>query len=79
MSSHCVNTLRHCLDMTRHYLDIKTCLDTFIHYLHTSRHCLETLMIGLENCLERKKMLYIINIMVLNVLLLYVIRTCIYI
>ena len=49
---------RHCLDMQKHlnmprHINIgKTCR----YCLHSSTHCLDTLIILLENGLERKKM-----------------------
>ena len=47
MSSHCLDTSRHCLDMQTH-------LDMSKHIIN----CLDTLMIALENGLERKKIIY---------------------
>ena len=45
-----------CLDTLRH------CVDTSTHCVHTSRHCLDTFMIALENGLDRKKIMYILHI-----------------
>ena len=72
MSEHCLEIFRH-IDIFSHYVDISrylltlsthiytlsrhTFLDTFTHCLHTSRYCPETLMIALDNGLERRKMI----------------------
>ena len=54
MSRHLVILYRHIETLSRH---IETCLDTSAYCLHTSRQYLETLIIALENSLERKKIM----------------------
>ena len=51
LSSH----IQICLDTSKHY--VYSCM----HCLHSSRQCLDTIMIELENGLERKKIIYISN------------------
>ena len=48
--------------MTRHYLDTETHLDNveaLLDSLHTSRYCIDTLMIAVENGIERKEIIYL--------------------
>ena len=61
MSGHCVDTSRHCIDMQTH-LDMSRYILTKSRYIcmHTSCHCLDILMIGLETGLERI-MMYILH------------------
>ena len=52
----------HCVDTSRHYLNMQTHLNMPRHINIVYRHqgCLDTLMIALENSIERKTIIYFI-------------------